>query len=179
MCSREPESQSDTGAVVKLETTASTFGTKLDPALNPPSLEAFLKESLPNGSPRIVLIAEDEDIVRRMLTRVLGSAGYRTLEARHGEEALRMATFAYPYLHLVITDVVMPELDGRGLGHRLKERFPSLPILYISAYPADDLFHRGAPAADAPFLQKPVVAEQLLQTVESLLSSRPEPAGQQ
>jgi CheY-like chemotaxis protein len=118
-------------------------------------------------------------MVRRMLTRVLGSAGYRTLEARHGEEALRMATFAYPYLHLVITDVVMPELDGRGLGYRLKERFPSLPVLYISAYPADDLFHRGAPAADVPFLQKPVVAEQLLQTVDSLLSSRPEPTGQQ
>ena len=51
-----------------------------------------------------------------MLTRVLGDAGYRTLEARQGEEALRMVTFAYPYLHLVITDVLMPEVDGRGAG---------------------------------------------------------------
>jgi two-component system, cell cycle sensor histidine kinase and response regulator CckA len=118
-------------------------------------------------------------MVRRTLTRVLGSAGYRTLEARHGEEALRMAVFAYPYLHLVITDMVMPELDGRGLGQRLKEKFPLLPVLYISAYPADDLFHRGAPAADVPFLQKPVIPEQLLQTVESLLASKPEPATQQ
>ncbi|HEX2610219.1 MAG TPA: response regulator [Gemmatimonadales bacterium] len=173
------EGQTDTPTLVSAQSAASRIGTKLDPALNPPSLEASLKESLQNDSPRIVLIAEDEDMVRRMLTRVLGSAGYRTLEARHGEEALRMATFAYPYLHLVITDVVMPELDGRGLGYRLKERFPSLPVLYISAYPADDLFHRGAPAADVPFLQKPVVPEQLLQTVESLLSSKPEPAGQQ
>ena len=120
--------------------------------------------------PRIVLIVEDEDIVRRLLTRVLGDAGYRTLEARHGEEALRMVTFAYPYLHLVITDVLMPELDGRALGHRLHERWPGLPVLYISAYPADDLFHRGAPTAAAPFLQKPIGAEELLTTVQGLLT---------
>ena len=105
-----------------------------------------------------------------MLTRVLGDAGDRTLEARHGEEALRMVMFAYPYLHLVITDVLMPELDGRALGHRLHERWPGLPVLYISAYPADDLFHRGAPTAAAPFLQKPIGAEELLTTVQGLLT---------
>ena len=122
-------------------------------------------------APHIVLIVEDEDIVRRMLTRVLGDAGYRTLEARDGEEALRMVTFAYPYLHLVITDVLMPEVDGRVLGHRLHERWPSLPVLYISAYPADDLFHRGAPTTAAPFLQKPMIAEELLTVVQRLLTS--------
>ena len=143
---------------------------KLEGIRRPPSLEAILKEPQSNGDPRIVLIAEDEDIVRRLLTRVLGSAGYRTLEARHGEEALRMATFAYPYLHLVITDVVMPELDGRALGLRLRDRFPTLPVLYISAYPADDLFHRGAPTSDAPFLQKPVNESELLKAVEQLLA---------
>jgi two-component system, cell cycle sensor histidine kinase and response regulator CckA len=145
-------------------------GMKLEPILGPPSAEAVLKESQTTADPRIVLIAEDEDMVRRMLTRVLGDAGYRTLEARHGEEALRMATFAYPYLHLVITDVVMPELDGRALGLRLRDRFPLLPVLYISAYPADDLFHRGAPDASAPFLQKPIESDQLLAAVDRLLS---------
>jgi CheY-like chemotaxis protein len=123
--------------------------------------------------PRIILVAEDEDVVRRMVTRVLGTAGYRTLEARHGEEAWRMATFAYPYLHLVITDVLMPELDGRSLGQRLNERWPALPVLYISAYPADDLFHRGAPTAQAPFLQKPITSDQLLTTVQHLLTPAP------
>jgi two-component system cell cycle sensor histidine kinase/response regulator CckA len=145
---------------------------KLEEIRFPLSLEAILTDPQLHSDPRIVLIAEDEDIVRRLLTRVLGSAGYRTLEARHGEEALRMATFAYPYLHLVITDVVMPELDGRALGHRLRDKFPTLPVLYISAYPADDLFHRGAPASDAPFLQKPVNEAELLQAVERLLAPR-------
>ena len=120
--------------------------------------------------PRIILLAEDEDTVRRMLTRILSNAGYRVLEARHGEEALQMAIFAYPYLDLVITDVVMPELDGRALGQRLRERLPSLPVLYISAYASDDLFHRGAPSANAPFLQKPLIAEDLLSLVQQLLT---------
>jgi CheY-like chemotaxis protein len=127
----------------------------------------------PAAEPHIVLVVEDEDVVRRMLTRVLGNAGYRTLEARHGEEALRMATFAYPYLDLVITDVLMPELDGRLLGQRLSDRWPALPVLYISAYPPDDLFHRGAPTASAPFLQKPIVADELLKVVQGLLLPMP------
>jgi two-component system, cell cycle sensor histidine kinase and response regulator CckA len=114
-------------------------------------------------------VVEDEDVVRRTLTRVLNQAGYRTLEAHHGSEALSMVALAYPYLHLVISDVLMPELDGRALGQRLRERYPALPVLYISAYPPDDLFHRGAPTADAPFLQKPLLAEDLLSTVERLL----------
>jgi two-component system cell cycle sensor histidine kinase/response regulator CckA len=120
--------------------------------------------------PYIVLIAEDEDVVRRTLTRVLGGAGYRTLEARDGDEALRLASFAYPYLDLVITDVLMPGLDGRALGQRVHERWPALPVLYISAYPVDDLFHRGAPSVSAPFLQKPIAADELLTVVQGLLT---------
>jgi FixJ family two-component response regulator len=81
-----------------------------------------------------------------------------------------MTAFAHPYLHLVITDVLMPELDGRALGVRLSERWPDLPVLYISGFPADDLFHRGAPATGAPFLQKPFQAEELLAMVERLLA---------
>ena len=137
----------------------------------PTHLSVFLTQPLiPTEVPRIILVAEDEDAVRLLLTRILNSAGYRTLEARHGEEAFRMAIFAYPYLDLVITDVVMPELDGRALGQRLRERCPSLPVLYISAYAPDDLFHRGAPSASAPFLQKPLVAEELLGMVQRLLT---------
>jgi DNA-binding response OmpR family regulator len=63
----------------------------------------------------------------------------------------------------------MPELDGRALGQRVRERWPGLPVLYISAYPVDDLFHRGAPTASAPFLQKPIVPEELLAVVQRLL----------
>ena len=142
----------------------------------PPDVSRSLKEPealLPE--PRIILVAEDEDIVRQLLTRVLGNAGYRTLEARHGEEALQMATLAHPYLHLVITDVVMPRLDGRMLGHRLNERLPGLPVLYISAHPIDDLFHRGAPTPSAcaiPTQANPTIAHRKMRLTPYLRDGR-------
>jgi two-component system, cell cycle sensor histidine kinase and response regulator CckA len=128
---------------------------------------------LPAELPRIILIVEDEDVVRRTLTRVLGDAGYRTLEARHGAEGLRMAAFAYPYLHLVITDILMPNLDGRALGERLRERWPELPVLYISGYPAVDVFHPDKTAGFVPFMQKPIDTEELVLLVQSLLAVQP------
>ena len=133
--------------------------------------------SLPASSafPHIVLVVEDEDIVRQMLTRVLGNAGYRTLEARHGEEALNMVTLAYPYLHLVITDVLMPKLDGRALGQRLRERWPELPVLYISGYPAVDLLEAGGGSDFVPFMQKPLDTAQLVALVGKLLTAEPAP----
>lgn len=124
------------------------------------------------ASPQIVLVVEDEDIVRQMLTRVLGNAGYRTLEARHGEEALQMVTFAYPYLHLVITDVLMPKLDGRALGQRLRERWPELPVLYISGYPAVDIFNPDDAGGFVPFMQKPIDVDELVGVVGRLLAQR-------
>ena len=139
-------------------------------------MSLFLVQPAAAPDPRIILVAEDEDMVRLLLTRVLSNAGYRTLEARNGEEALQMAIFAHPYLHLVITDVVMPKLDGRTLGHRLNDRYPALPVLYISAHPIDDLFHRGAPNPTAPFLQKPILEDELLSMVSRLLSTSNAPA---
>ena len=126
--------------------------------------------------PHIILVVEDEDIVRQMLTRVLGNAGYRTLEARHGEEALQMVTFAYPYLHLVITDVLMPKLDGRALGHRLRERWPGLPVLYISGYSAVDVLHPDDASGFVPFMQKPIDTDELIGVVGRLLA-QPIPQG--
>jgi two-component system, cell cycle sensor histidine kinase and response regulator CckA len=121
--------------------------------------------------PHIILVVEDEDVVRQMLTRVLGNAGYRTLEARHGEEALQMV-FAYPSLNLVITDILMPNLDGRALGQRLRERWPELPVLYISGYPAVDVFHPDEASGFVPFMQKPINTDELVAVVGKLLTSQ-------
>jgi two-component system, cell cycle sensor histidine kinase and response regulator CckA len=126
--------------------------------------------------PHIILVVEDEDAVRQMLTRVLGNAGFRTLEARHGEEALQMVTFAYPYLHLVITDILMPKLDGRALGEQVRQRWPELPVLYISGYPAIDVFHPDDAFKFVPFMQKPIDTEELVSLVQSLLVATPRPS---
>jgi CheY-like chemotaxis protein len=118
-----------------------------------------------------ILVAEDDDVLRALVTRVFWDQGFRTLEARHGGEALHLAELAAPYLDLVVTDVIMPEVDGLELGRRLAQRWGSIPILYISAYPPNDIFSRGGPVTPSPFLQKPFTPEVLLERVRELLSS--------
>jgi CheY-like chemotaxis protein len=116
-----------------------------------------------------ILVAEDDDALRGVITRILWDQGYRTLEARHGGEALHLVELTAPYLDLVVTDVVMPELDGLELGRRLARRWSSIPVLYISAYPSNDIFGRGAPKGSTPFLQKPFTPDLLLQAVRRLV----------
>jgi CheY-like chemotaxis protein len=119
--------------------------------------------------PITVLVAEDEDLLRRLVLRVLGAEGYRTLEARDGAEALHLAHLS-PHLSLVVTDVVMPGMDGWELGRRLAVDCPGVPVLYMSAYPTADIFHRGAaPSPGVPFLQKPFAPDAFLEIVRELL----------
>ena len=119
--------------------------------------------------PITVLVAEDEDLVRRLVSRLLGDEGYRILEARDSGEALHLAHLASPHLRLVVTDVVMPAMDGWELGRRLAIDLPAVPVLYISAYPREDIFHRGGPSSSVPFLEKPLSPEVFLATVRDLL----------
>jgi CheY-like chemotaxis protein len=119
-----------------------------------------------------VLVVDDEEGLRTLVCRTLRAEGYGTLEAAHGAEALEVIEKAIEPVDLVVTDVVMPGMDGRELGRRLGQRWPALPILYISAYDVNDIFRRGSPRTSAPFLQKPFPAEGLITSVQQLLASR-------
>jgi CheY-like chemotaxis protein len=119
--------------------------------------------------PITVLVAEDEDVARRLVSRLLENEGYRILEARDGGEALRMARQASPHLHLVVADVVMPGMDGWELGRRLAVDCPGVPVLYMSAFPRTDIFHRGAASDSVPFIEKPFQSEVFLETVRRLM----------
>ena len=122
--------------------------------------------------PVTVLIAEDEELVRAMIARLMWGEGYRTLEARDGAEAIHLAHLAGTHLDLVITDVVMPTVDGRELGRRLGSLYPALPVLYISGYNNGDIFNRDGPGPVASFLQKPFDSEVLLDKVRALLAHK-------
>jgi two-component system, cell cycle sensor histidine kinase and response regulator CckA len=127
-------------------------------------------DAVPRERATTILVAEDDDSLRSLVTRVLWDQGFRTLEARHGNEALHLAELAAPYLDLVVTDVVMPELDGLELGRQLSQRWATIPVLYISAYPPNDIFSRGGPSVASAFLQKPFTPDVLLERVRQLLA---------
>jgi CheY-like chemotaxis protein len=137
-----------------------------DPVTSSPSPQPAAKTPR-----RLVLVVDDEEGLRSIVCRTLQQEGYGTLEAAHGAEALEVIEKASSQVDLVVTDVVMPGMDGRELGRRLTQRWPSLPILYISAYDVNDIFRRGSPRSSAPFLQKPFPPETLISSVRRLLET--------
>jgi two-component system cell cycle sensor histidine kinase/response regulator CckA len=119
-----------------------------------------------------ILVVDDEEGLRRLVCRTLLAEGYGTLEAAHGAEALEIIEKSAEPIDLVVTDVVMPGMDGRELGRRLTQHWPAIPVLYISAYDVNDIFRRGSPRSSAPFLQKPFAADGLITKVQQLLANR-------
>src|SRR5205814_802533 len=86
-----------------------------------------------------VLVVEDEDPVRELLRKILDEHGYTVLEARHGRDALLLAERYEQPIHLLVTDVVMPEMGGRELVEALAAVYPDLRVLYISGYTNDEV----------------------------------------
>jgi CheY-like chemotaxis protein len=124
-----------------------------------------------DAATRHVLVVDDEHLVLTLTSRILRNAGYGVLEASSAREALRLFRPQNPPIDLVITDVRMPETDGHVLGRLLAERYPGLPVAYMSAHSINDVFHRGSPSPNLSFLRKPFSPETLLALVKTVLVS--------
>jgi DNA-binding NtrC family response regulator len=120
---------------------------------------------------RCVLVVDDDELVLGLTCRMLRNAGYATVEAASARQALSILETGPGPVDLVLTDVVMPEMDGRVLGQLIGEAYPTLPVAYMSAYAANDVLHRGATFPNAPFLSKPFSLETLLALVKKTLES--------
>jgi PAS domain S-box-containing protein len=116
-----------------------------------------------------ILLVEDEDAVRGLTSRILENQGYRVIVAQHGREAMDIATREEGHIDLVLTDIVMPGMNGRGLVERLAGIRPRIKSLYMSGYTDDDIIRRGFIEPSKSFLQKPFTSESLLQTVRKVL----------
>ena len=116
-----------------------------------------------------ILVVEDEEMVRRMACRALEEYGYDVLEASDGGAALELLASAEPPVALVLCDIVMPGLSGPALGAALAEVAPSVPIVYMSGYPRQDVARRELIPPGAPFVQKPFRAEDLALRVRAVL----------
>ena len=116
----------------------------------------------------LALVVDDEPTVRMVVRRMLAEGGFSAIEAHCAEAALGLLETVAPEVGFVITDVIMPGLDGCELGRRIKLRWPSTPVLYASAYTPEELFQQGICTDDLPFVRKPFTAEELLRRVQEI-----------
>jgi len=123
----------------------------------------------PNRGSETILLVEDEEAVRGLACRILERQGYRVIPAQHGRDAMEIATRETGQIDLVLTDVVMPGMNGRGLVERLAGIRPAIKSLYMSGYTDDDIIRRGFIEPSKSFLQKPFTSEALLETVRKVL----------
>jgi len=125
----------------------------------------------PRGSETIFLV-EDEEAVRSLAADILRDRGYRVLVAANGQDALRVTeAHAGEPIHLLLTDVVMPQMGGKALADNLRLRFPDMHVLYMSGYPDDAIVHQGVVEPGLAFLQKPFTPADLARKVRAVLDS--------
>ena len=126
-------------------------------------------DSLPRGS-ETVLLVEDEPSVRNLAHRLLNQQGYKVLEATNGEEALRVFHGHMGVkIHLLLTDVVMPQMGGKELADQLKILQPDVKVLYTSGYTDNAIVHHGVLDPGTHFLQKPFSPKTLSHKVREVL----------
>jgi CheY-like chemotaxis protein len=119
-----------------------------------------------------ILVVEDDEGVRNLIRAVLKRAGYRVLEARGGAEALLFCESSADIIHLVITDIVMPQMSGSELAARLTTIRPDSKLLFMSGYTDKDILQEGILDRHVAFLQKPFTPTGLAAKVREVLGGR-------
>jgi signal transduction histidine kinase/CheY-like chemotaxis protein len=122
-----------------------------------------------HGGSETILLVEDDVSLRHLALRVLRRAGYTVLEAHSSREAISLGVSHSSRIDLLLTDVVMPDLNGRTVAERLSAQRPELRVLYMSGYTDDEVMRRGITAAKTPFIQKPFLPDELLRRVREAL----------
>jgi CheY-like chemotaxis protein len=119
----------------------------------------------------IVLLAEDAAAVRTVARQTLERYGYTVLEAPDGQSALGIAAKRQGPIHLLLTDVVMPDMNGQELARRLRTFLPNCRVLFMSGYTADTISRLGVLESGIAYLQKPFTPESLARKVRGVLDA--------
>lgn len=149
-----------------------TFRVYLPRYVDPLKAVAMRPAQLAVGGDETILLVEDESAVLSLTTRMLVSRGYHVLSANSPSEALRLAKEHSGAIHLLITDVIMPGMNGRELAQVLSSQRPDLKKLFMSGYTADVISPHGVLAAGTHFLQKPFTPNELAAKVRETLDGR-------
>ena len=140
-----------------------------------PYTTAFPNRVTLDGS-ETVLVVEDEKNVRNMIRRMLKSAGYNVIVAESGEEALRVCKECPDRIDILLTDVVMPNMDGRELKACVQSLRPETKTLFMSGYTGEAIAQHGVEDCGTEFIAKPFDATELKTKIRALLDRRPNPA---
>jgi two-component system, cell cycle sensor histidine kinase and response regulator CckA len=114
-----------------------------------------------------ILLCDDEGDIRRLLRTILARQGYHVLEAKSGKHAMVVAEAHSGPIHLLLSDVLMPELDGPGLADQLRAVRPDVRVVFMSA--------EWVPEGVCPFVQKPFLPGALMSTIRDVLAQPPHP----
>jgi PAS domain S-box-containing protein len=135
------------------------------------SVRSTLTRTLYGGE--TVLIVEDQEDVRRLIRTILESYGYRVLVAENGIEALRLTEEHPAEIHLLLTDIILPGMNGKTLSEQMRVLLPKLKVIFISGYPEDVISRRGVLEQDVAYLPKPFSPERLAVKVREVLGGQP------
>ncbi len=125
-----------------------------------------------SGGTETVLVVEDDEAIRRLTCRALEAQGYTVLSAAGAREAIRVCEEHAGEIHLILTDVVMPDMSGRELAWSATALRPLVKVLFMSGYTDNVIVHHGVLAAGTAFLQKPFTPRSLSQKVREVLDGR-------
>lgn len=134
-----------------------------------PHKHIFTKNAL-RGT-ETVLVVEDEDAVRQLVSNILEMKGYNVLQASNGAKALELSKHHKGPMHLVVTDIVMPGMTGPEVAKQISENRPDVKVLFTSGYSDGAIAHQGLLDGDAAFIEKPFGIELLAQKVREILDS--------
>ena len=123
-----------------------------------------------SGLAATILVVDDEDLIRKIIDRMLQPMGYCILHAANGDEALTICERWNGAIHLMVTDVTMPGMNGIDLVECATDRWPNIKILFITGFAADAAVRRRT--SNHPLLPKPFTCDQLTGRVQELLSDQ-------
>ncbi|HVG32634.1 MAG TPA: ATP-binding protein [Pyrinomonadaceae bacterium] len=140
------------------------------PCVDSPAEEfkTSIETKAPAGT-ETVLLVEDEEMVRNMTREILQESGYQVLEATHGQEALTVAERHAGPIHLMLSDVVMPQMSGRELAEQLSPVRREMKVLYMSGYTDDAIVHHGVLDEGMAFIEKPFTPDTLTRKLREVL----------
>lgn len=136
-----------------------------------PALQA--QEAIPSPTTETILVAEDQSHVRQCVKTMLTNLGYHMLEAEDGQTALTVASHHDAPIHLLLTDIVMPGINGHQLFEQLAAIRPGLKVLYMSGYPSEVITKQGILTHGVNFISKPFSMGELSRKIKQALGARP------